>query len=137
MDFITGLPMSKRKNSIMVGVVQLTKYGHFLSLSHLFKQGIVATSFIEIVQKLHGIPNIIVSDRDPIFNGNFWIELFSYLGTQLAHISSYHPKSNGKTNILNKCLEVYLNLFSYDKKTQWVKWFPLEEWWYNTSFDTS
>ena len=46
------------------------------------------------IQKLHGNPKIIVSDRDPIFTGNFWIELFSYLGTQLVHSSSYHPQSD-------------------------------------------
>ena len=60
---------------------------------------------METIQKLHGNPKIIVSDKDPIFSGNFWIELFSYLGTQLAHISSYHPKSDGKTEIVNICLE--------------------------------
>ena len=24
-----------------------------------------------------------------------------------------------------------------DKQTQWVKWLPLAEWWYNTSFHTA
>ena len=57
---------------------------------------------MEIVQKLHGTPNIIVSDRDPIFTGNFGTELFSCLGTQLAHSSSYHPQSDGQTKIINK-----------------------------------
>ena len=37
---------------------------------------------------------------------------------------------------MNKCLEVYLRCFVYDKKTQWVKWLRLAEWWYNTSFHT-
>ena len=57
-----------------------------------------------------------------------------YLGTQLAHNSSYHPKSDGETEIVKKCLEGYLRCFVFDKHTQWVKWFPLAEWWYNTSF---
>jgi hypothetical protein len=69
--------------------------------------------------------------------GNFWIDLFSCLGTQLAHSSSYHPQSDGQTEIVNKCLEGYLHCFSSDKQTQWVKWLPLVEWWYNTSFHTS
>jgi hypothetical protein len=59
------------------------------------------------------------------------------LGTQLAHSSSYHPQSNGQTEIVNKCLEGYLCCFVYDKKTQWFKWLPLAEWWYNTSFHTA
>jgi hypothetical protein len=59
------------------------------------------------------------------------------LGTQLAHSSSYHPQSDGKTDIVNKCLEGYLHCFVSDKQTQWFKWLPLVEWWYNTSFHTA
>ena len=90
LDFITVLPKSQGKSLIMVVVDRLTKYAHFCALSHPFKEIKVATAFMEIIQKLHGNPNIIVSDRDPIFTGIFWMELFSCLGTQLAHSSSYH-----------------------------------------------
>jgi transposase InsO family protein len=137
MDFITGLPKSEGKSVIMVIVDRLTKYAHFCALSHPFKASTVATAFMETVQKLHGSPKIIVSDRDPIFTGHFWTELFSCLGTQLAHSSSYHPQSDGQTEIVNKCLEGYLRCFVSDKQTQWFKWLPLVEWWYNTSFHTT
>jgi hypothetical protein len=60
---------------------------------------------METLQNLHGVPNIILSDRDPIFIGNFWTELFSCLATQLAHNPSYHHESNGKIEIVNKCLK--------------------------------
>jgi hypothetical protein len=137
MDFITGLPKSEGKNVIMVIVDRLTKYAHFCALSHPFKASTVTTAFMETVQKLHGSPKIIVSDRDPIFTGHFWTELFSCLGTQLAHSSSYHPQSDGQTEIVNKCLEGYLRCFVSDKQAQWFKWLPLVEWWYNTSFHTA
>jgi hypothetical protein len=99
----------------MVIVDRLTKYTHFCALSHPFKASIVFTAFMEIVQKLHGSSKIIVSDRDPIFTGHFWIELFSCLGTQLAHNSSYHPQSDGQTEIVNICLEGYLHFFVSNK----------------------
>ena len=60
MDFITGLPKSEGKSVIMVVVDILTKYAHFVA------------AFMETIQKLHGKPKIIVSDRDPIFTRNFW-----------------------------------------------------------------
>jgi hypothetical protein len=72
MDFITGLLKSEGKRVIMVIVDRLTMYAHFFSLSYHFKSSTVATTFMEIVQKLHGSPKIIVSDRDPIFTGHFW-----------------------------------------------------------------
>jgi hypothetical protein len=92
---------------------------------------------METIQKLHRVPKIIVSDKDPIFTRNFWIELFSCLGTQLAHSSSCHPQYDGKTEIVNKFLEGYLFFFASNKPTQLVNWFLLSEWWYNTSFHTS
>jgi hypothetical protein len=72
MDFITGLPKFEGKSVIMVIVDRLTKYAHFCALSHPFKESTVATAFMDTVQKLHGNPKIIVSDRDPIFTGHFW-----------------------------------------------------------------
>ena len=84
-----------------------------------------------------GNPKIIVTNTDPILIGKFSTELFSCLGTKLAHNSSYHPQSNGKTEILNKCLEDYLRCFAFDKQTQWMKWLSLTEWWYNSSFHMS
>jgi hypothetical protein len=102
MDFIIGLPKSEGKSVIMVIVDRLTKYAHFCALSHPFKASTVATAFMETVQKLHGSPKIIVSDRDPIFTRHFWTELFSCLCTQLAHSSSYHPQSDGPYKVLQK-----------------------------------
>jgi hypothetical protein len=134
MDFITGLPKSEGKSVIMVIVDRLTKYAHFCALFHPFKSSIVSTAFMETIKMLHGSPNIIVSDIDSIFTGHFWKKIFSCLGTQLAHNSSDHPKSDVKTEIVNKCLEGCLRFFVSEKQTQWFKWIPLAEWWYNTSF---
>ena len=72
MNFIIGLPKSEGKSVIMVVVDRLTKYAHFCELSHPFKASTVATTFMDTIQKLHGSPRVIVSDRDPIFTGNFW-----------------------------------------------------------------
>jgi hypothetical protein len=72
MDFITGLPKSEGKSVIMVIVDRLTKYTHFCAHSHPFKDSTVASAFMETVQKLHGIPKITLSDRDPIFTRHIW-----------------------------------------------------------------
>lgn len=100
----------------MVEVNLMIKYGHFFSLSHPLKEIIMEEEFMEKIEELHGILNIIVSDRDPIFIGKFWIELFSCLGTQLTHSSSYHPQSIGKIEVVNKFLKGYLHFFASDKQ---------------------
>ena len=108
----------------MVVVDRLTKYAHFFALSHPFKASMVANSFRETIQKLHGTPNIIVSDKDPIFTSKFWTKLFSCLGTQLAYSSSYHPQSDGQTNIVNKCLEGILDVLQLINKHNGSSGYP-------------
>ena len=71
MDFITGLPKSKGKSVIVVVVDILTKYAYFCALSHPFKASTFCTKFMDTIQKLHGSPRVIVSDRDP-----FLLEIF-------------------------------------------------------------
>lgn len=48
-------------------VDRLTKYAHFIALSHPYTAEIVVDSFIENVYKLHGLPQDIVSDRDNLY----------------------------------------------------------------------
>ena len=84
MDFITGLPMSEGKSVIMAVVDGLTKYANFCALSHPFKASTVATTFMDTIQKLHGSPRVIVSDRDPIFTGIFWTKLFFLFGYSIS-----------------------------------------------------
>ena len=75
----------------MVVVDRLSKSAHFLTLSHPFTAKTVAEKFVEGVFKLHGMPNSIISDRDPIFISNFWKEFFTMSGSKLQLSSAYHP----------------------------------------------
>jgi hypothetical protein len=67
MDFIEGLPTSKGYNCIMVIVDKFSKYAHSLKLKHPFSALTVAQQYMEHVYKLHGMPAVIISDRDKIF----------------------------------------------------------------------
>jgi hypothetical protein len=90
MDFITGLPKSKGQDVILVIVDRLTKYAHFLTLSHPFTAQQVAQLFVDTIFKLHGPPSTIVSDRDSIFTSKFWQEFFKILKVQLNYSTAYH-----------------------------------------------
>ena len=80
MDFVGGLPRSQRLDVVMVVVDRLTKYVHFIGLSHSYSAAKVATLFAQNVLKLHGMPTSIVSDRDLVFTAKFWAELFKLQG---------------------------------------------------------
>jgi hypothetical protein len=137
LDFIEGLPRSKQDNCIMVVVDKLTRYAHFVPLSHPFSAYQVAVAFVDNIFKLHSLPAVMVSDRDPIFTSRLWNELFRLVGTELAMSSSWHPQTDGQTERANQCLETYLRYFVHACPRQWRQWLPLVEFWYNTSFHTA
>ena len=72
MDFINALPKFQEKSVIIVVVDRLTKYAHFIGLTHPYIAKTVAQLFLDHVYKLHDLPNIIVTDRDVVFTSQFW-----------------------------------------------------------------
>lgn len=137
MDFIEGLPPLGGKTKIFVVVDRLSKYSHFMPITHPYIALIVARVFMDNVFKLHGLPLTIVSDQDPVFTSNFWREMFRLCGTYLLLSTAYHPQMDGQTESMNKVLECYLGCFSSDRPKDWAKWLPLPEYFYNTSVHTS
>jgi hypothetical protein len=95
MDFIDGLPKSRGFDCILVVVDKLTKYAHFIPLRHPYTAPKVAKFFVDNVYKLHGLPRVLVSDRDPIFTSQFWQSVFKATGTELRMSMAHHPKTDG------------------------------------------
>jgi hypothetical protein len=137
MDFIEGLPLSLGKDAILVVVDRLTKYAHFLALSHPFTAAQIAKVFFDNIHKLHGIPATIISDRDKIFTSNFWQSLFKLVGTKLCLSTAYHPQTDGQSERVNQCLENYLRCMTRSRPGKWAAWLPMAEWWYNTNYHTT
>eukprot|EP00253_Pinus_taeda_P028842 PITA_28842 len=138
MDFITGLPKTKKGNdSIMVIVDKLSKAAHFIPVQSTYRAPQIAHVFMQNVFRLHGLPKVIISDRDVKFTSTFWRTLFADLGTQLNFSTAYHPQTDGQTERVNQVVEDMLRAFVMQQPTLWEEYLHLVEFSYNNGYHTS
>ena len=90
-DFIEALPKVHGKSVILTVVDRFSKYAHFIALGHPYTAASVARAFFHDIVRLHGFPDSIVSDRDPVFTGRVWRDLFRQAGVQLRFSTAFHP----------------------------------------------
>jgi len=137
-DFITGLPRSKRQNDyVMVVVDKLSKAAHFIPVKSTYKVVSIADIFMKEVFRLHAIPKIIISDRDVKFTGNFWKSLFKGLDTKLNFSTTYHPQTDGQTEKVNQVLEDMMRMYVMDQPSKWEEYLHLVEFSYNNNYKAS
>jgi hypothetical protein len=92
------------KTVILSVVDRFSKYCHFIPLAHLYTAASVAQAFFTDIVRLHGVPQSIISDRDPMFTLTFWKELMRLMGTKLHMTSAFHPQSDGQTEAANRII---------------------------------
>nr|GEU68077.1 putative reverse transcriptase domain-containing protein [Tanacetum cinerariifolium] len=138
MDFMTGLPRTlSGYDLIWVIVDRLTKSAHFLPKKKTDSiEKLVELYLKEIVCK-HGVPMLVIFDRDSLFTSRFWVSLQKALGTQLDLSTAYHPKMDGQSERSIQTLEDMLRECVINFGGSWDKHLPLVEFSYNNSYHPS
>ncbi|KAL4388250.1 hypothetical protein GQ457_09G016270 [Hibiscus cannabinus] len=110
MDFVTGLPITPRKNdAVWVIVDRFTKSAHFIPVRVNLSSDILAELYI----------------REKA------------LGTRVNLSTAFHPQTNGQSERVIQILEDMLRACVIDFGRNWEKSIPLVEFAYNNSYQTS
>ena len=72
-------------------------------LSHPYTAASVAHAFFDNIVRLHGFASSIVSDRDPVFTGHVWRDLFKMAGVTLRMSTAFHPRRMASSRSSTRC----------------------------------
>ena len=138
LDFVTSLPSSGRGyTAVLVVVCHFTKLAHFIPCSESVTAEDTAELFVWHVIRLHGVPQALVSDRDPRFTSDFWQHLWKLLGTRLKMSTARHPQTDGLTERVNQTMQQLLRCYTVESGWDWVQHLPLVEFCYNAAVNES
>lgn len=87
--------------------------------------------------RLHGIPKVIVSNRDSKFALNFWKGLFKSFQTNLKFSIAYHHQTHGQIERVNQVIEDMLRMHVIDIPFKLEDYLYLVEFSYNNGYHAS
>jgi hypothetical protein len=127
-DWITKLPESQGHDSIM------TITNHDCSKAMVFipcKETDGTEKMVELytqhVVPHYGIPNKIISDRDPRLTAELFKELCKAFGVRRNMSTAYHPQTDGQSERTNQTLETFLRIFCNHQQNDWAKLLPIAQ----------
>ena len=107
-DIIRPLPKSNGIDAIVVIVNRFTKMIHLrATMTNILLEGI-AKIYRNDIQKLHGVPRKILSDRELQFASKFIKEFTKALGIKRQLLTAYHPQTDGQTERINQEIGMFL-----------------------------
>ena len=119
MDFIPELPASGGFDNVLVIVDKLTKYAIFIPTTIEISKEDTARLFYKHVISKFGIPKQIITDRDTRWRGDFWDTICKQMGMRRSLTTSYHPQSDGQTEVMNQGLEISLRAYIGPSRDDW------------------
>ena len=137
-DAVTGLPMTKRgHDAIQVYVERLCKLKHFAATKKSDGAAELAACFVHNVVRPHGVPESVVSDRDPRITAHFYAELSRLMGTTLRMSTARHPQSDGQSEREIRTLITSLRAFCNAHQDDWDDYLDMLELGFNSAVQAS
>jgi hypothetical protein len=138
LDLITDLPPTVNGcDAILTVVDRLTKLVSFSPIRKDASAKDVALAFRRVWYRQHGLPQVLISDRDRRFLSSFWRAVFSTLGTDLRFSTAFHPQTDGQSERANRTLEEFLRHFICPRQDDWDDFLDLAEFAVNDAVNPS
>ena len=137
-DSVTGLPKTKRgHDAIQVYVERLGKLVHLAANKKTDDALEHARLFAHNVIRLHGVPEAVISDRDPRFTAKFFGECQRLVGTTLKMSTARHAQTDGQSEREIQTLIVALRAFCNEHQDDWDEYLDMLELGFNSAEQAS
>lgn len=123
MDLITGLPPHQGYDAILTIINQgCSRAAMFLPYATTITGPGIVQLYLDHVYRWFGIPDKIISDRDPRFTSHFSVALAKKLGIKQNLSSAFHPQTDGLSERKNQWIEQYLRIITAQHPQDWTTW---------------
>ena len=100
-------------------VDKLSRMAHFMpTTTHVDVEG-TARLFRDHVYEIHGLPKVIISERNAIFKSRYWNALHGLFGTKLVMSTAFHHQTDGQTKRVDRILEDVLRHYVNPMQDDW------------------
>lgn len=138
-DFLSGTEPDKKTkcDNILVVSCQLSKMSHFIPCRKTAKAEDIVSIFFREIFRLHGMPRVIISDRDKIFTSTVWNIFAQRAGIKLQMTISHNSQGDGQVERVNKILAEKITGALAPHSNKWVDILPMVEFAYNSTYQAT
>lgn len=105
MDFVGGLPTTRNGHGYTFVVVdKFNKMCVLMPCKRTISEQEATNLFFGQVWVHFGTPRSLISEKDTIFLSAFWTTLWEKMDTKLKRLKSFHPQTDGQTEVVNETL---------------------------------
>jgi hypothetical protein len=125
MDYMMCLPSTKQGNDcVFVVVDRFSKMAILVAWNKNIIVEATAKLLFERVWVHFGIPQTIVSYQDSQFLWTLWSSLSSLLNTKITKSTTFHPETDGQTNVVNRMIVHILHMYNSKHPHTWDESLP-------------
>jgi hypothetical protein len=126
MDYMSGLSSTRWGNECLFVVVDcFSKMSILATCKKIIMTEDTAKIFFEQVWVHFGIPQTIISDSYSWFLNTFWLILWSLLDTKITKSISFHPKTDGQTEVINRMIMHIMHMYNSKNPFTWDEILPI------------